>query len=526
MNKDLTRTSGKKALGGFLTLLFLAFPLGAAPREPGLKEQVEILTEEVEKLKLKKAIGKYESREGLGPAASKVYTGPDGFSFGGYGELQYTDYLSSFKKDQVDVKRFILYAGYKFSDKLVFNSEIEYEHAGFETNSFVSDVDFDAEKTTKKSNNKAEVFVEFAYLDFKFSEKAKLALGLQLVPFGITNYLHEPITFYSVNRPQSEKNIIPTTWREIGALLKGKFKSGLSYRAGILNGPRGKGFDDSSFMRGGRTKGSKASAEHLAFVVNVEFDTNKGLVLGASFYQGDSGQGEIADLSWKDRVNDPLELLPAGEIKDTLKARRDKANKSGRARVHMAEAHFRYSKGPFAARGLFVRGYLGDADARALNRATGKNIGRVVEGGYLEVGYNILSLFKSKKKLYAFVRLERVNTQKETIRRYAGGREDQVDFVCKSVLNNTCRSVSNKDLGIINARDARKESYGVQGVADGVNDRSIVTMGLAYFPHPNVVLKLDYERWNSRVSYPDDLEWRNTANNKIDQVNFGVGFIF
>ncbi len=99
-----------------------------------------------------------EGATGLAPAASKVYAKQRGVSIGGYGEMMYENYdgtrddgTPSGTRDQIDLLRAVLYFGYKFNDHIVFNSEIEYEHA-----------------TTK--DGKGEVSAEFAYLDFLFKD--------------------------------------------------------------------------------------------------------------------------------------------------------------------------------------------------------------------------------------------------------------------------------------------------------------------------------------------------------------------
>ena len=51
-------------------------------------------------------------------------------------------------------------------------------------------------------------------------------------------------------------------------------------------------------------------------------------------------------------------------------------------------------------------------------------------------------------------------------------------------------------------------------------------MGVAYFPTPNVVLKAEYERHDSKTDFDSDIEGLNPSNNKIDQINVAVGFIF
>ena len=61
-----------------------------------LEKKIAILAEEIEKLKLGAvAEPKYESYQGLGPAASKVYKEDKGVSIGGYGAVIYENYQSS-----------------------------------------------------------------------------------------------------------------------------------------------------------------------------------------------------------------------------------------------------------------------------------------------------------------------------------------------------------------------------------------------------------------------------------------------
>jgi len=187
-----------------------------------------------------------------------------------------------------------------------------------------------------------------------------------------------------------------------------------------------------------------------------------------------------------------------------------------------------FEKGPFTTRGLFARGWLNEDGVRALNRQTNKNIASEVEGGYVEAGVNVLHFFGLQKKLIVFVREEYLNTQKRTIERYPGGKEDLDDLVC-TILN--CRTTlqltnTNRALGIVTNADAAKELYGVRGVPDRSQDRRIYTVGMAFFPHENVTLKLDYEMHHSKSDYHKDIEQLNSSNNKIDQINFGLGFIF
>jgi deoxyhypusine synthase len=144
-------------------------PLGATAADdsaPASKAEVKSLAEEVRRLKLEIGLPEpeYRSYQGLGPAASKVYFTPKGLSIGGYGEILYTNYLgNSSTPSFTDLLRLVLYTGYRFSEKIVFNAEIEFEHGNTE---------------------KGEVAVEFAYVDFLLAEPLSIRLGNVLIPNG------------------------------------------------------------------------------------------------------------------------------------------------------------------------------------------------------------------------------------------------------------------------------------------------------------------------------------------------------
>jgi len=159
-----------------------------------LRQQIEILSREIEALKLEAApAAEPETTErqfGLGRAASKVYRSR-GVSLGGYGEMLYENFaaerdsgIPSGSKDQLDFLRAVLYTGYKWSDRVVFNSELEVEHA-----------------TT--SGQIGEVSLEFGYLDFLIDPRFNVRAGLLLMPVGLVNELHEPTAFLGAPRGTS-----------------------------------------------------------------------------------------------------------------------------------------------------------------------------------------------------------------------------------------------------------------------------------------------------------------------------------
>ena len=109
---------------------------------------------------------------------------------------------------------------------------------------------------------------------------------------GFLNLLHEPTYFYGVDRPSPEKQIIPSTWREVGAGLFGNlFGDTLSYKVYTQVGLDAAGFKSSGF-RSARQKGSKTKANDWAFVARVDWLPLDGWLVGGSVWTGPSGQNQ------------------------------------------------------------------------------------------------------------------------------------------------------------------------------------------------------------------------------------------
>lgn len=336
-------------------------------RQPDVQElerRIELLAEEVERLRSGEAerdVTIEQARAlGLAPSAAATYRQAAGVSIAGYGEMLYENYASD-RTTQFDFLRAILYAGYRFSDKFLFNSEIEVEHA-------------------------KEIFVEFAYVDYQATESFGLRGGMLLVPMGLVNEFHEPTVFMGAERPVTENRIIPSTWRENGGGFYGAFEQ-VSFRAYVLNGFNGSAFS-SGGLRGGRQKGGKAKSTSIAFTGRLDITPTPGVFFGASFYSGDSGQGEI--------VVDGTEYGIGTNIFDL----------HGQAQVR-----------GFDLRALMARASL--SDAAMLNRALGKSgssgVGSGLAGQYVQIGYDLLSQVPAAGEvgLTPYVRYETVDTQAE-----------------------------------------------------------------------------------------------------------------
>jgi len=342
-----------------------------------LERKIDVLTKEIEKLKIGEAtVVPPTAREagvyGVGPAGSKVY-GKDGLSIGGYGEVLYQNFAStdqsgapSADEDQITLLRAVLYFGYKFDRHFVLNTEIEYENAVI------------------ASDKGGEAEVEFAYLDYMHSRPFNARAGLVLIPMGLVNELHEPTTFLGARRPDVEEFILPTTWRELGFGFYGS-AGPLTYRGYMVNGLNAAGYSADEGIREGRQEGSEALARTWAFTGRVDFTAAPGLLVGASIFTGNAGQGHET---------------PSGTLIH--------------APTTVVDAHADWQWRGLWLRALYAHTSVGDAaEINELNGFVGnESVGSRQEGWYVQGGFDVLSLAPgSRMSLVPFVRYEEYDTQ-------------------------------------------------------------------------------------------------------------------
>jgi len=375
--------------------------LAREDRMRALERKVELLSEELERTREALAVpeesDELESFYGMGPAASRIYGLARGLSIGGYAEGFYTavvdDKRASGEQNRADMLRGVLYVGYKFTDRIVWNMEIEFEHASTEDDGAVS--------------------LEFAALDFLGIPEANARAGLLLLPMGFLNEVHEPPFYFGTHRPDTERQIIPTTWRENGVGLFGQIAQQLDYKLYLVNGMDATGFDTEG-LRDGRQDGSEALAEDLAFVGRLDWTVLPELVVGGSVYVGNSGQDQ-----------DFVGTMGPIHIPNAL--------------TTVWETHAQYR-----AYGLFLRGLLAGAhvdDAGDLSRAlqpvanggigdlaAGQAVARGMIGGYAEVAYEVLQwLFpETDMTLEPFFRFEYVDTQRDVPTGFSADRRQLV----------------------------------------------------------------------------------------------------
>ena len=346
-----------------------AQPQSAEPIEE-LRRRLDVLAAEVERLRSGEPehIDVTDARRrslGLAPSAASTYRrATTGLSLAGYGEMLAENYAAESETGvggapttRIDILRAVLYAGYRFSDKFLFNSELEVEHGN-------------------------EIFVEFAYVDYVAHDNLSFRGGLVLIPLGLVNEFHEPNVFLGARRPETEQRIIPTTWRENGGGILASVGP-VDFRAFVTNGFSAAGFT-SAGLRGGRQRGLQARAANLAFSGRLDVTPIPGVSAGIGLYNGGSGQEQVA-LSGRQLAVDTT----------------------------IVEVHTQAQIRGFDVRALLARSSVDEAGeaSAALGRPAGAPIAETLLGGYLQVAYNVLSQLRTNTALSPYLRYEHVDTQ-------------------------------------------------------------------------------------------------------------------
>ena len=289
-------------------------------------------------------------------------------TIGGYGNAFYQR-NNNLGTSRIDLERFVLFTGHKFSDKISVFSELEVE---------------DAKVTGGETGG--EVSIEQAYLKFNLHANQYLVGGLFLPRIGILNENHLPNTFNGNERNYVETFIIPATWRELGVGLYGNLNSlPINYSVGLVSGLSNAMFSHGTGLVDGRFEGRNASGNNLAVTASVQY------------YQGD------------------FKAQLAGYYGGTVSVSKRKADSLGLSSglfgtpVAMGEGDIQYTHGGFSMRALGV--FVSIPNAANINRAYANNTPQTEYGAYLELGYDLLhAIGKSREQQFiVFVRDEKLS---------------------------------------------------------------------------------------------------------------------
>lgn len=312
----------------------------------------------------------------LNNTADRMMQDEDRLTVGGYGQIDYNQLLDNgnYNNGSLDVHRLVLMFGYKFSKKTQFVTEIELEHV-------------------------SEIYVEQAFLQHEILPWLKLRAGLMLIPMGIINEYHEPPTFNGVERPNLDKYIVPTTWREIGMGFTGTFPSAaLTYQLYVINGF--KGYDDGAKLNGangfrsGRQKGAKSIINSPNLTFKIDYFGLPGLQLGLSGYIGKTQSTLYSGIEKSDS-----QALASAD--------------SSVVGLSMLGVDARYQLGGLQIRGQVNLGMV--TNSSSYNQFTGSDLGSSIGGWYAELSYDLFhKVEKFDSGLIPFIRYEQYNTHAST----------------------------------------------------------------------------------------------------------------
>ena len=357
-------------------LLDPSFAAEAAPA--GLEERIRLLEAKVEEL-LGHSAALSPAAQAPAPAPQTPVTAPlqpvsvegDYQAAGAETRLPVAGYMEAHynkargQPGQLDFHRFTLLFGHSFSDRIKFWSELELEHA-----------------LVEGGEEKGELALEQAYLDFLIAPYFNFRAGMLLTPAGLINERHESPSFNGVERPLVETFIIPSTWRDLGMGVTGDLGRGFRYRGYVMGSLDATGFNAGEGIRGGRSSGFESSFRNPAKALRLEYTGVRRLALGTSFYSGHAG--------FRLQTVNP--------------------------RVDVFSFDSRFSRGPFDFRGLFADVWVSRAAElnQALRRQLGfnPNVASQMRGYYFEPAVHALPR-RLRTGLILFARYEKYNTQQK-----------------------------------------------------------------------------------------------------------------
>jgi hypothetical protein len=381
----------------------------------------------------------------LGLADSPV----PGLSIGAYGEVKFGTMQNPAANGQwqngFDAHRLVLLPTYAITPNIIFNAEIEFEHAGS---------GFDADDKLHGTAEIEQIWVDFKIVD-QFNWRSP---GIDLIPIGYINQHHEPTQFYSVNRPELYNGLIPSTWWAGASSVYGTIADGLSYQVQVSSSIED--FGDDFGLRTDAKTVPPFPTGYLPGISGLDALANSRAVRG-DFQQLNN------TLAYAGKLDFAPPFLPgfAGSISGYYSpnvtprgAYADTGELLGHTSVGIFDAEFRYRlpQTGLELRGEYVYVNFGRPENLRANNDTDpfNNVGKSMFGYSGEIAYHVPlgTILNSEWEAVPFYRYTYENLQ-------TGG---------------------------FAGTDANTPT--------GAGQRQFHTAGVAVFPSPKVVLKATYQR--------------------------------
>ena len=331
-------------------------------------------------------------------------------SVGGYGEANFTrnyysDHVSRYSQPEehkndpshgrLDIPHAVIYLGYDFGKGWSFGTEIEFEHGG--AGIAYEKEDEEGGEWEQETEKGGEVELEQFWLQKSFAPWANIRVGHIVVPVGLNNAHHEPLSYFTVYRPEGENTIMPSTWHQTGVSFwgrAGKFR----YEAQFLGGLNADQFTNVGWIHKGHKSPMEFDvANKYAAALRIDNYSIPGLRIGLSGYYGHS-------------------------IGNTYPNDANGTGATYQGKVAIGDIDFTYNAHNWIVRGQADYGYLGNASElkymynRLNSKSPFKHSAFVSGNAYamgIEAGYDIFSQIQSMRqqgeRLYLFGRYEAYN---------------------------------------------------------------------------------------------------------------------
>ena len=331
-------------------------------------------------------------------------------SVGGYGEAvfsrnYFSDHVSRYSQPEehkndpchgrFDIPYAVIYLGYNFGKGWTFGTEVEFEHGG--NGIAYEKEDEEGGEWEQETEKGGEVELEQFWIQKSFGKWANIRAGHIVVPVGLNNAHHEPLSFFTVYRPEGENTIMPSTWHQTGVSFWGRYKD-FRYEAQLVAGLNADQFTNTGWIH----KGHKSPLEFEVankYAVSLRIDNYSipGLRIGMSGYYGHA-------------------------IGNSYPRNANGVDAEYKGAVAIGAIDFTYNAHNWIVRGQADYGYLGDAEQlkyvynRLNSKSPYKHSAFVSKNAYavgIEAGYDIFSqipqMREDKQKLYIFGRYEAYN---------------------------------------------------------------------------------------------------------------------
>jgi len=293
----------------------------------------------------------------------------------GYGEINYNRPFRDQSQTQLDVRRAVIGIAHQASERTRIVGEFEFEHS------------------VTSADDAGEVAVEQLYVEHRLSDNVSAKGGLFLIPLGFLNLVHEPTSYYGVERNFVETAIIPSTWREVGLSAFGVSDAGLRWDVGLTSGFNLNKWDGASTegkespLAAIHQEGQLARANNLSAYGALSWRGTPGLDVGAGLFSG--------KLAHKVKTPSDSEANAAGLYAPD-------------ARLTLWDAHVRWTPGKWDLSALYARGSITDT-AGFNERLAGTNlVPKSFFGWYTQAAYKVWE--SGEYALSPFARYEVFNT--------------------------------------------------------------------------------------------------------------------